>query len=157
MDVSNQHHAPAALSPRKQPQYPLNKRLGWPQGWSGRCDEENTITEATGLSVIVLKESKFNKCILPSPQNILFSPPPLPLVTINRLCYNTWSCQITCGCNSWSLTLREQHILNVWEQSAEGNKWIWDRIIKKTKHLISECRATSLGSFQFFKFKTTKI
>jgi hypothetical protein len=34
--VSNHRHAPAALYPRgKDPRYPLDKRLGGPQSWSG--------------------------------------------------------------------------------------------------------------------------
>jgi hypothetical protein len=34
--VSGQRHAPAALYPRaKDPQYPLDRRLGGPQSWSG--------------------------------------------------------------------------------------------------------------------------
>ena len=33
--VGGQHHAPAALPPGKT-RYPLYRRLGGPQGWSGR-------------------------------------------------------------------------------------------------------------------------
>jgi hypothetical protein len=35
MGVGGQRHAPAALPPGKT-QYPLYRRLGGPQGWSGR-------------------------------------------------------------------------------------------------------------------------
>jgi hypothetical protein len=33
--MGGQHHTPAALPPRKT-RYPLYRRLGGPQGWSGR-------------------------------------------------------------------------------------------------------------------------
>jgi hypothetical protein len=36
MEVSGQFHAPAALPPRKDPQYLLFRRLGGPQSHSGR-------------------------------------------------------------------------------------------------------------------------
>ena len=35
MGVGGQHHTPAALPPEKT-RYPLYRRLGWPQGRSGR-------------------------------------------------------------------------------------------------------------------------
>jgi hypothetical protein len=35
MEVSDQLHAPAALTPDKEPRYPLDKRLGR----SGRCEK----------------------------------------------------------------------------------------------------------------------
>jgi hypothetical protein len=38
--VSGQLHAPAALPPGKEPQYPLDRWLGGPQSRSGRGDEE---------------------------------------------------------------------------------------------------------------------
>jgi hypothetical protein len=40
MEVSGHFHAPAALSSRKEPRYPLDRRLGGPQSRSGR-DGEN--------------------------------------------------------------------------------------------------------------------
>jgi hypothetical protein len=40
MEVSDQLHAPAALSPTKESRYPLDRRLGGPQSQSGRCGEE---------------------------------------------------------------------------------------------------------------------
>jgi hypothetical protein len=36
MGVGGQLHAPAALPPEKRPRYPLYRRLGGPQGRSGR-------------------------------------------------------------------------------------------------------------------------
>ena len=36
MGVGGQCHAPAALPPGKETCYPLYRRLGGPQGWSGR-------------------------------------------------------------------------------------------------------------------------
>jgi len=35
MGVGGQRHAPAALPPGNKTQYPLYRRLGEPQGWSG--------------------------------------------------------------------------------------------------------------------------
>jgi hypothetical protein len=40
MEVSVQLHAPAALSPRYEPWYPSDRRLGGPQSRSGRGGEE---------------------------------------------------------------------------------------------------------------------
>jgi hypothetical protein len=40
MEVSGQLHAPAALPPRKEPQYPLDRKLGGPQSRPGRDGEE---------------------------------------------------------------------------------------------------------------------
>jgi hypothetical protein len=40
MEVSGQLHAPAALSQRKSPWYPSDRRLGGPQNQSGHCGEE---------------------------------------------------------------------------------------------------------------------
>ena len=45
MGVGGQHHAPAALPPVKT-RYPLYRRLGWPQGRSGR---ERKISPPTGI------------------------------------------------------------------------------------------------------------
>jgi hypothetical protein len=42
-----QLHAPAALPRGKSPPYPLNRRLGGPQSWSGR-DREVKILAPTG-------------------------------------------------------------------------------------------------------------
>jgi len=40
MEVSGHLHAPAILPQGKSPWYPLDKRLGGPQSWSGCSDEE---------------------------------------------------------------------------------------------------------------------
>jgi hypothetical protein len=40
MEVSGQIHAPTALLPGREPQYPLDRRLGGPQSWSGRDNED---------------------------------------------------------------------------------------------------------------------
>jgi len=40
MEVSGQLHAPAALPLEKEPPYPLDRRLGRPQSWSGCNGEE---------------------------------------------------------------------------------------------------------------------
>jgi hypothetical protein len=42
MEVSGQIHAPAALLPGKEPQYPLGRRLGGPQSRSGRRGKNST-------------------------------------------------------------------------------------------------------------------
>jgi hypothetical protein len=40
MEVNDQLHAPAALPPRKEPRYPLARKMGGPQSRSGRGGEE---------------------------------------------------------------------------------------------------------------------
>jgi hypothetical protein len=42
MEVSGQLHVQAALPRGKRPRYPLDRRLGGPQSWCGRCGEEKT-------------------------------------------------------------------------------------------------------------------
>ena len=42
--VGGQRHAPAALPPGKA-RYPLHRRLGGPQGWSGRVQKISPPTE----------------------------------------------------------------------------------------------------------------
>jgi hypothetical protein len=42
MEVSGQLHVPAALLLEKDPRYPLDRRLGGPQSWSGHGGEEKT-------------------------------------------------------------------------------------------------------------------
>jgi hypothetical protein len=48
--MSGQLHAPAALHPGKSPRYPLDRRLGGPQGRSGRHGEEK-ILDPTGTQL----------------------------------------------------------------------------------------------------------
>jgi hypothetical protein len=43
MEVSGQLHAPAALPPGKAPRYPMDRRLGGPQSWSGRRGVEKNL------------------------------------------------------------------------------------------------------------------
>jgi hypothetical protein len=38
---SDQLHTPAALSPGKSPQNPLDRRISKPQSWSEYCEEKN--------------------------------------------------------------------------------------------------------------------
>jgi hypothetical protein len=50
MGVSGQRHAPAALYPRrKDPRYPLDRRLGGPQSRSGRRDEKKNPLPQSGI------------------------------------------------------------------------------------------------------------
>jgi hypothetical protein len=39
--MSGQLHMPAGFSPAKEPLYPLDRRLGGSQSWSGHGSEEN--------------------------------------------------------------------------------------------------------------------
>jgi hypothetical protein len=48
--MAGQLHALAALFPRKEPQYPLDRRLVVPQSRSGRCEEENNLAPAGNLT-----------------------------------------------------------------------------------------------------------
>jgi hypothetical protein len=43
MEVSGQLHAAGALARGKSHRYPLDRRLGGPQNWSGRCGEEKNL------------------------------------------------------------------------------------------------------------------
>jgi hypothetical protein len=50
MGVSGQRHAPAALYPRrKDPRYPLNRRLGGPQSRSGRRGQKKSPLPLSGI------------------------------------------------------------------------------------------------------------
>jgi hypothetical protein len=42
MEMSGQLHVPAPLSPDKSPRYPLNRRLGGPQGQFARAEGEES-------------------------------------------------------------------------------------------------------------------
>jgi hypothetical protein len=46
MEVSGQLQAPAALPPEKEPRYPLDKRLGWPQSLYESYGEEKNLASA---------------------------------------------------------------------------------------------------------------
>jgi hypothetical protein len=48
VEVSGQLHATAALPPGKEPRYPLDRRLGGLQRWSGH-DGENTSQPLLGM------------------------------------------------------------------------------------------------------------
>ena len=67
MGVRGQRHAPAALPPIKT-RYPLYRRLGGPQGWSGRVRK---ISPPPGLDtltvqlVAVEKSYVFKFCVCP--------------------------------------------------------------------------------------------
>jgi hypothetical protein len=49
MEVCGQLHAPAALSPGKEPRYPLDRRLGRPQSQSGHGGEEKDSQSSPGI------------------------------------------------------------------------------------------------------------
>jgi hypothetical protein len=54
MGVSGQRHAPAALLPwGKDPQYPLYRKLGGPQSWSGHRLEEKSFASAGDRTPVV--------------------------------------------------------------------------------------------------------
>jgi hypothetical protein len=56
MEVSGQHHAPAALYPRgKDPQYPLDRRLGGPQ----RPEEKSSASVGDRTPVVQSAVSHF--------------------------------------------------------------------------------------------------
>jgi hypothetical protein len=53
LDGSGQRHALAALySQEKDPQYPLDRRLGGPQRWSGQRLEEKSLASARDQSLL---------------------------------------------------------------------------------------------------------
>jgi hypothetical protein len=54
---SGQIHTLATLSPRKEPQYPLNRRLGGPQSQSGHFGEENGILIEVLMVSVICRDS----------------------------------------------------------------------------------------------------
>jgi hypothetical protein len=55
MEVSDQLHASAALSPGENPWYPLGRKLGGPQSRSGRCGEEKNPQPLSGLETPIIQ------------------------------------------------------------------------------------------------------
>jgi hypothetical protein len=55
MEVSGQLEGPAALHPGKEPQYPLDRRLGGPQNRSGRGGEEKNSQPLPGLEIPIIQ------------------------------------------------------------------------------------------------------
>jgi hypothetical protein len=55
MDVSGQLHAPAALPQGKSPWYPLDRKLGGPQSWSGHNGEEKNSDPLPGLESPIIQ------------------------------------------------------------------------------------------------------
>jgi hypothetical protein len=55
MEASGQLHALAALPPGKEPQYPLDRRLGGLQSWSGRGGEAKNSQPLPGLEPLIIK------------------------------------------------------------------------------------------------------
>jgi len=51
MKASSQLHAPAVLSPRKKPLYPLDRRLDGPQSRSGRGGEDINSQPQPGIEI----------------------------------------------------------------------------------------------------------
>jgi hypothetical protein len=51
MEVSSQLHAPAALHPAKEPQYPLDKRLDVLQSRSAHCGVNKNILHLSGIEL----------------------------------------------------------------------------------------------------------
>jgi hypothetical protein len=55
MEVSGQLHSPASLTPRKEPCYPLDRRLSGPQSRSGRGGEEKNSQPLPGLEPPIIQ------------------------------------------------------------------------------------------------------
>jgi hypothetical protein len=55
MEVSRQLHAPAALPQGKNPSYPLDRRLGRPQNWSGRGSEKKNSQPLPGIEPLIIQ------------------------------------------------------------------------------------------------------
>jgi hypothetical protein len=51
MEMSDQLHAPAAYNAGKEPQYPLDRRLGGPQNQSGSCGEDENLLPLLGVEL----------------------------------------------------------------------------------------------------------
>ena len=69
--VGGQHHAPATLPPAKT-QYPLYRRLGRPQGWSGRVRK---ISPPPGFDPWTVQPvaSRYTDCAIPAPALLAYS------------------------------------------------------------------------------------
>jgi hypothetical protein len=49
MEMSGQLHVPVALPTGTDPRYPLDKRLGEHQSWSGRCGKDKNLLPLPGI------------------------------------------------------------------------------------------------------------
>jgi hypothetical protein len=59
MKVRSQLHAPAALPPGKEPQYPLDRRLGGRQSRSGHCGVHKTLLLLQGIEPLLFSPWPF--------------------------------------------------------------------------------------------------
>jgi len=64
MGVGGQRHAPAALPPGKT-RYPLYRRLGGPQGRSGRVRKIWTLSPGFDPRIVQLIASRYTDCAIP--------------------------------------------------------------------------------------------
>jgi predicted esterase YcpF (UPF0227 family) len=55
MEVSGHLQAPVALNPGISPWYPLERRLGRPQSWSGHSGEEKNSHHLLGLEFLTIQ------------------------------------------------------------------------------------------------------
>jgi hypothetical protein len=71
MRVGGQRHAPAALPPGKETRYPLYRRLGGPQGRSGRLRK---ISPPPGIDPRTVQPvaSRYTNCAIPAQYNRYF-------------------------------------------------------------------------------------
>jgi hypothetical protein len=70
LGTSGQLHAPAALSPGKEPPYPLDRRLSGPQSRSGRLGEEKILhyrDSNSDPSVVQSVASRYTDYAIPAP------------------------------------------------------------------------------------------
>jgi hypothetical protein len=65
MVVSGQVHALAVLSPRKEPQHQLHRRLGGPLSGSGHCGEEKNLFPLLGIESRFLSHPAHNPVAVP--------------------------------------------------------------------------------------------
>jgi hypothetical protein len=69
MEVSGQHHTPAALPHRKKTQYPLNKKLGGPQVGLDRFGEDKNLFPLLGFKPWTIQPtaSHYTTYAIPAP------------------------------------------------------------------------------------------
>jgi hypothetical protein len=67
LEVIGQLHAPAALPPRKSPQYPLDRRLGGPQSWWRRENSWPYRDSNSDSSVSQPVVSRYTDWAIPAP------------------------------------------------------------------------------------------
>jgi hypothetical protein len=71
MEVSGQLRARAALTPGKEPWNPLDRRLGGPQSWFGRCGEETLAAARNRILAVQPEARRYADSAIPDPTHFI--------------------------------------------------------------------------------------